>query len=425
MADDSRRTRKRRHQLASVHAGPDRTWRLPWMPMTVLAAVGTAAATWLLVAGFCVLGWFAVTPVDFPAVLEVATRGWLLAHGASINVGPAILSTTPLGATGVVVAMGLGACQLAARHSHPPERDQRPVRWLRSGLTFSLTYVVILVVVRAATRPDGVESRPMFATICMLILLGLGGFVRPLGLRPARPNRWVEPVLRGVIAAWLWMIAVGAVVMVTALLSGTDRVVTIHESLQPGVLGGIMLLIAQLMWLPNMILWAGAWAIGAGVQIGVDTVVSPVTSQVGLLPAIPVLGIIPDTIAMPVGHVIWLASGLIAGGIAATLVLRGVDVHTRVDLSALVGASSGVVSGIFFAATQLLANGDLGMVRLIDIGARMGPLLIMAPTAMGIGGLLVGVTMGMLGRGRGASELLTPTSVVVDRRIQPSETADE
>lgn len=423
MASIPRRTRGR-HQLAAVHAEPEEVWQTSWVVMTVIAALGTAAASWALVGALCMLGWIAIPEVSLRLVFDVATRGWLLAHGVPVSVPAMTISLVPLGATGIIVLLALGACQLAARHSRPPAGDELAFRWLRSGLLFSLCYSLILVFARSTIIIDGVENRTMVPTILLTVLLGLGGFVRPLGLRPAKPHALVGPALRATVAAWLWMIVVGAAVLVMALVTGMQRVATIHESLDPGILGGIMLLFGQFLWLPNLVMWGAAWASGAGIQIGLDTVISPVMTQVGILPAIPVLGVIPDTIAMPAGQVAWVASGVIAGGLAAAVLLRDIDLGPRVDLAALIGGAMGVVAGLVFTGTQLLACGDLGSVRLVWIGARMVPLLIMAPTAMGIGGLVVGTAIGWRRSRRPVDDALIPTSVVVDRR-RASEPAPE
>lgn len=415
---------RRRHQLAAVHADQEQAWQTSWVLMTVVAAVGTAAASWALVGALCMLGWIAIPEVSLRTVFAVATRGWLLAHGVPVSVPSMTVSVVPLGATAIIVLLALGACQLAARHSRPPASGDLAFRWLRSGLLFSLVYVLILVLMRSAVIIDGVENRTMVPAILLMVLLGLGGFVRPLGLRPARPHALVAPALRAVTAAWLWMVMVGAAVVVMALAVGMQRVVAIHQSLDPGILGGLMLLLGQLAWLPNIVLWGAAWASGAGVQIGLDTVISPVMTQVGILPAIPVLGVIPDTIAMPTGQVAWVACGVVAGGLAAWVLLRDVDLGPRVDLAALAGGAIGVIAGLVFTATQVLACGDLGSVRLVWIGARLLPLLVMAPTAMGIGGLVIGTVIGWRRARRPLDDALIPTSVVVDRR-RVSERAPE
>ena len=46
---------------------------------------------------------------------------------------------------------------------------------------------------------------------------------------------------------------------------------------------------------------------------------------------------------------------------------------------------------------QLLAGGDLGSVRLVDLGARRQALAIMASTSMGLAGMVTGAILGWRG----------------------------
>ena len=42
------------------------------------------------------------------------------------------------------------------------------------------------------------------------------------------------------------------------------------------------------------------------------------------------------------------------------------------------------------------ASGDLGTLRLTDLGPRLFPLLVMAGTTMGLSGMITGLTLGLL-----------------------------
>ncbi len=410
---------------------PDATpWRLPWPVLAALAAVVTAAAGWLLVAGFCVLGWISVPQIRLPVVLELGTQGWLLAHGISVALPGARLSIMPLGLTLLIVAAGLGAIQQAVVHSHPPQDGQIGVRVARMGLTFGLTYFVLLGGARGWTEGDRVGAASLLGAVVVLFGLGLLASARAYGWRPAWLPVWARAVGLSIGAALAVLVAGGAAVLATALILGSDRVTMIHDALQPGNLGGVMLLLGQLAWLPNFVLWCGSWAAGAGVQLGIGTVVSPAQSQVGMLPSIPVLGAVPPAGPMPQAGMAWLACSVAAGVVAAYVLLRCL----RRDLPAqtgrlrliqlsILGALTGMVSGLAFTLLQLPASGDLGSVRLVDVGARVGTLAIMAPSTMGLAGMVTAAIMGWLEARRAArqpaaapAEADVPTTVVAARR---------
>lgn len=428
-------------QLEAVAEQPP-AWRLPWPVLTIFAAVLSAAATWLLVAGFCLLGWIMVPQMKVSAVLHLGTQGWLLAHGLSVALPGAQLSITPLGVTVLVVAMGLGAIQQAVQHSRPPEDGHVGVRVARMGLVYALTYLIIIAIARSLTVAGQAGQGSMLNAAALVLGLGFFASARSLGWRPNFLPGWLRNVGLALGAALAVMVAVGAAVFIVALIQGRDRIGLIHDSLDPGGLGGVMLLLGQLAWLPNFLLWCGAWAIGAGVQLGVDTIISPAQSLVGILPAIPVLGAVPVAGPMPRISLLWLASG-VAAGVAVALVFvasmqRWAAQRGRVfgpDLTAIGGALAGIGSGLVYTLLQLPAAGDLGSVRLIDLGARLGALAIMAPTSMGLAGMVTGALLGWrAGRQAGdpdeveavdeeLAEHDQPTSVIADRR--PAAETDE
>ena len=404
-------------------------WRLPWPLMTVLAAVVTAAAGWILVTGFCVLGWISVPQIKASAVLQLGTQGWLLAHGISVGLPGAQLSIMPLGLTLLIIAIGLGACQQAVLHSQPPANGQVGIRVARMGLAFGLTYIILIGVGRGWTEGDRAGQASLLTAVVLVFGLGLVASARALGWRPEMPS-WVKGAGLAVSAGLAVLVVGGAAVFVAALVAGNNRITRIHDALQPGGLGGVMLLLGQLAWLPNFVLWCGAWATGAGVQLGLGTVISPARSQVGMLPAIPIFGAVPPAGPMPQASLIWLVWPALAGIAAAYVMVRWLQrdaaargQRLRLDLAALLGALAGIVGGLAFLLLQLLAGGDLGSVRLVDLGARRQALAIMASTSMGLAGMVTGAILGWRGlrgdqrsAGQPIDEAAVHTTVVSSRR---------
>ena len=164
-------------------------WRLPWPLMTVLAAVVTAAAGWILVTGFCVLGWISVPQIKASSVLQLGTQGWLLAHGISVGLPGAQLSIMPLGLTLLIIAIGLGACQQAVLHSQPPANGQVGIRVARMGLAFGLTYIILIGVGRGWTEGDRAGQASLLTAVVLVFGRGLVASARALGW-PSSSPRW-------------------------------------------------------------------------------------------------------------------------------------------------------------------------------------------------------------------------------------------
>ena len=173
------------------------------------------------------------------------------------------------------------------------------------------------------------------------------------------------PALRA--AAALAVAGLVGVVAVVAL--GFDQVVAVHRALAPGSLGSVVLVLAQLGWLPTLVVWAVAWGSGAGLAVG-DAAASPHQVPEVTLPAVPVLGAVPD--AGPLPPAWWLVL-LVGVGVGALLpgAVRGrlaefVEVASWTDVvwrclaaSALVGAA---VWFLGHHATMGVAPGPLAAV---------------------------------------------------------------
>jgi hypothetical protein len=115
------------------------------------------------------------------------------------------------------------------------------------------------------------------------------------------------------------------------------------------------------------------------------------------VPGLPLLGALPASGASSATQLWWLASGVVAGALAAWIVVRR-GPAARFDETALVGGLSGLLAGLVFVCLAWASGGDLGAVRLTALGPRLLPLLIMAPTTMGLAGVIVGFFVGLLRR---------------------------
>jgi Family of unknown function (DUF6350) len=233
--------------------------------------------------------------------------------------------------------------------------------------------------------------------IAVLFVAAWCGSSRSLGIRrvemPGR--RWV--IVRAVLAAQLAMLVAGAAVLVTALWTHLKHVETLHHALQPGIAGGIALLLLQLAFVPNAVVWSAAYALGSGFTFGAGSVIAPAATQLGMLPGIPLLGALPSPGPGDLTQLWWLAAGAVAGALACS-VLLGSGPAPRFDLASLAGGVCGLLAGAVFAGLAWAASGDLGSLRLADLGPRLFPLLVMAGTTMGLSGLITGLALGLAAR---------------------------
>ena len=224
---------------------------------------------------------------------------------------------------------------------------------------------------------------------------------------------------RAVIAAQLVMLVAGAAVLVTGLAAHLSRVAALHEALQPGIAGGIAVLLLQLGFAPNALVWSASYALGSGFSLGAGSVVAPAATELGILPGIPFLGALPSPGPGDLMELWWLAAGAAAGAIACWVLLAARPA-VRFDVASLMGGACGLLAGVAFAGLAWAASGDLGTLRLTGLGPRLFPLLIMAATTMGLSGMITGLALGLIPR-RGRSQIAIPmTNNTIKHRAPPA-----
>jgi hypothetical protein len=375
-----------------------------WLPAAVAGAWLSALAGWVLVAGLTVLGWLSAAPGTLSQALEVGTRLWLLANGVGVRLGPTGLTLVPWGVTMIVAFMVSRSSAFAARR----------VRLRSSTVSSALVGTVVavcyeLTVLGAAALAGDPWAAPgrWLAVIAILWLAAVVGAGRGLGedLTSSWPS-WARAVPRAVFGAQLVMLVAGAGLLATALILHVNRVVTLIQALQPGVAGNIALVLLQLAFAPNAIVWSGSYALGAGFAVGPGSAVAPAGTQLGILPGLPMLGALPATGVGRPEQLWWLAAGALAGAVAAWIVVRRRPA-ARFDEASLVGGLAGLLGGLVFTGLGWATSGDLGSLRLAGLGPRLLPLVIMAATTMGLSGMIVGLVLGLvrIGIGRRARAL--------------------
>ena len=372
-----------RHEAASPQLG--------WLPVAVAAGLLSSMAGCALIAGTVVLGWLSAEPGTFHQSLETGTRLWLLSNGVGARVGAATLTLIPWGATAVSAFLVFRSAALAAG------RAGRRTHIRRVAIaTVTASAYLAPVVVGAVVMGNSSSSLSRLPVVALVIWLSaVWGAGRVGTAASAGWSAWPAAIAAAVIGAQLTMAVAGAALLATGLINHFDRVVALTTGLDAGIAGGIALLILQLAFGPNAVIWAGSYALGAGFSVGTSSVVAPAGTELGLMPSLPILGALPAGGAADVAQLWWLLSGVTAGAVATWIAVR----HRRiagVGQTSLVGGLSGILAGLIFVCVAWASGGDLGALRLTDLGPRLEPLLVMAPTTMGLAGMMVGFALGLL-----------------------------
>ena len=341
----------------------------------------------------------------FETLARLAGQSWLLVHGvplelaaagstAASHTGSGLLTLVPLGLTLIPFLLAWRAGRRLARASYT---DQLWQALLGSWVVYSAFGVATGFVCRT---PD-VGINLGYAMVVPLIPFAVGMVIgarreagswsRLIGVdavdwiwRTSQHSRWAGSYLASVVKAGF--VAVAAALALAAVLLAVDLfvhwnlVLAVYEALDAGAAGGAALTVAQLGYLPNLVVFALAWASGSGFAMGVGSQVGPLGTAVGPLPSIPVLAAIPAG-ALDYAFVALLIP-VIAGVLAGWWFLRegenhfdewlSIKVHARwftATVSTLVlGVLAGAAAGLLAMGLAWLARGSAGIGRLTDIG---------------------------------------------------------
>ena len=188
----------------------------------------------------------------------------------------------------------------------------------------------------------------------------------------------IAPALRAGTAITVMLLMVSAFVIAILIGFSWVDITRLYESVQVSFLGAILLTAGQLAILPNIIIFGAAWFTGVGFSIGTGSLISPLGSQVGPLPAVPVLG------ALPVGRLdfgmIAIVVVLLAAFVATLSIRRSADeirfeFATAWSAAISLGASIALVTSLQLGALALIASGGTGPGRLSEVG--INPWLLM------------------------------------------------
>jgi len=91
------------------------------------------------------------------------------------------------------------------------------------------------------------------------------------------------------------LLGVSALFLAFSLFVDLSMVKDLITVLQPGIFGGLLLLLINIVYLPNAAVSAMAYLSGTGFGVGANTLVSPLEHTVAQIPALPILGALPST----------------------------------------------------------------------------------------------------------------------------------
>ena len=378
--------------------------RLTFLVAAFEALVAAGIGIGIILAPLTLVWLFENDPsINWLVTLRASADVWLMAHGTrlviptgifgSVEFPQFVVSMIPLGLS---ILMAYMAVRMGRRLTTAIELWPA---WLASGLvygaiSFALSNLAYSPVAYPVTWQGTVL--PPLVFIAFVIVGSLTGKRQAFGEAANLPEpaertwarnfiamryenlHWairaaVVPAIRAGTGVVMILTGVSAILIAAMTAVNWIQVIRLYEGLQVSFLGGVIITVGQLAILPNLVIFGASWLTGVGFQIGAGSLISPVATVVGPLPALPI------TSALPIGE---LNFGMIAilvpliAAFSATILIRKYADEIRFEfasaLSAAVtlGLSIAAVAAIEFGLLMFLASGGVGPGRLQVVGAN-------------------------------------------------------
>ncbi|MDL4814801.1 cell division protein PerM [Actinomadura opuntiae] len=377
-----------------------------------LYVTGLVASLWCVGIGLTVLttvtllGWVAAPRTalghGLSGVFRTAVNFWLVSHHAGFSYGHGRVGLLPLGLLVLPGALLYRGGAWMIRGVGLPARPRIAVVHVAAALAVPYALLAVLLAL-AASAPEVHPSAWQAFVGCLLVAVIAGGLgaaravvaaqvaaeargrrVRSglgalLRLLPDRPRSLVI----GVAGSVAVLLAAGAVLVGGSLamhMSESDR---LYDLLAPGIVGGVLLLMVELAFLPNAVIWGVAYAVGPGFAVGAGTSVSPTGVFLDSVPAFPPLAALPEAGPAPAVSLLALAAPFAAGAVGGVLTIRTMPSATS-EAAPLWGFVSGALTGAVVALLAALSGGPLGGGRMATVGPSAWQVGLLAALEVGI-----------------------------------------
>lgn len=359
----------------------------------VTGAIAAAAVT---VTGLVALtplvlaGWIAAphAGTGLPGVLRTATALWLAAHHVGFALhGAGRIGMLPLG----LVLIPGPLLWRAGRWVVQAGQVDRLADVGYAALVLAAPYAALCGALALASRSSlAVPSLSQAAVAGFLLAVCAGGLGGAHALAPwGRLARLLPPRPRSVVLGTFGALAVltagGSVLAGGSLALHLGEFRALTAALAPGLVGGALLLLAQLAYLPNAIGWAVCYSLGPGFAVGTGTVVAPTGAALGPLPAFPMLAALPPGTGGLPG---WAAAAVLAlpylAGVFGGIVLSRAAPVASLEAAPLWGFACGAATGCVIAIWASFSGGPLGSGRLATVGPSAWQAAVLTTLEVGV-----------------------------------------
>lgn len=362
------------------------------------AAIAAAVGLAVLLAPLTLL-WtlaFGVT-AEWGALWPVTGTLWQFGHGVPIDIAIPDAAVAAVGIAPEAANFTLSLTPLAFLvftllfAARSGARAARSGAWLLGVVSGAVAFALISVAVALTAHADVVQvplgvaillpSAVYFVgSLCGAVRYawqeGDGGLVDRLHDIVDSWGDWgVVPgeIVRGATAVVVGLTGIAGLVVALAVAARGGEVVALFEAVRVDATGATTLTLGHLAYLPTLLVWALAWIAGPGFSVGIGTAVSPAGTQLGVVPGIPIFGLLPENSSFWMLIVVLLPVG--AGALAGWIIrsrLVWEDLAREAAPRAAIAVGTAVLTAGVIAVAAVLASGSIGPGRLSQTGPHVG-----------------------------------------------------
>lgn len=382
------------------------------------AAIAAAVGVAVFLAPLTLLWLLAFGPsAEWGALWPMSASLWQFGHAVPVQVAipDAVVLATGIPEAGARFALSLPPLAILLFTLLFAVRSGRRAAVAGDGLTgvaagavvFAAISTLVAITGRSTELQTGLWAAILLPAVVYLVGL-LCGAIRyawaegddgPIDRLHDIVDRWGQwsPLpaesLRGAAIVSVALFGAGAVAVMVSIVLRGGEVIALFQAARVDALGAVMLTLVHLAYLPTMIIWGVSWLAGPGFAVGTGTAVSPAGTQVGVLPGLPALGLIPENADswMLVSILVPVAAGAVAGwAVRSRLVWEGMA-QPLWPRAAIAGGIALVSAGTA-ALAAVLTSGSIGPGRLAEVGPDAGMLALSVGAEVLVGAAILLLT---------------------------------
>ena len=157
----------------------------------------------------------------------------------------------------------------------------------RGSRTFvAFFYTAIATLAAALSQSENIKPNLVLTPVFVLLL----ALSATLNYQSNIFNRF-----KFMVYAFIAVLGLTTIVIGISLILHFEIVKSLAIVIQPGIMGGILFTVLQLLYLPNLALAGVSYFFGPGFSLGLGTLISPISFELNSLPAIPIFGSLPTS----------------------------------------------------------------------------------------------------------------------------------